>query len=334
MSLEGGEAGQVFIHIGWHKSASTFLQQGLFRQLGANFQPLAAFPPAVAGRVGKLPALIDLVEKREGFDPPLLREAVSADQPLTIISHEEISGHSHGYGLIDPFVSARNLHAAFPNGKIIAVVRNQFDYLLSLYCYRVSIRGHEPRTLNRFLREDGAAGLDRHIQYDRLIGEYVKLFGAKNVLVLPMEQLRGDEAGFVRRITDFMGLQPPAAPGVRSPNESTRLAVAIGIWRPLNIVFGLLLKTLLVLSGKRLADVAPQKLKIYPLLPLRYRYYAFKRAMTARLNRRFAKGRKLDVTDIGDRERLEALFAESNARLKALGVIDWDMAAYGYPLKA
>lgn len=323
----------VVIHIGWHKSASTFLQNGYFQQLGANYQPLAAFPPGFDAARSRFGSLIDLVEAREGFDPALLQSALAPRDGAagtTILSHEEISGHPHGYALIDAFASARNLAAAYPSARIVAIVRNQFDYILSLYSYRVAVRGHESRGLDRFMDEEIRDGLARHVQYDRLVAEYVRLFGADKVLVLPMEMLRTDAEGFFRRLSGFIGLAPRAAPDARSANESTRQALALAIWRPVNALFGLLLGLLLRLKGLRPADYDSRKVKVYPFLKLRYRFYAFKRAATARLNRLFPRARRIGPQDIARRGELEGLFAASNDRLRALGVVDWDMAAHGY----
>jgi len=322
----------TIIHIGWHKSASTFLQQGLFQAIGANFQPLAKFPDGFDAATAKFGSLIDFVESPDQFDPALLRNALQGNgaENLTLISQEEISGHSHGYSLINPVVTARNLAATFPNARIIAIIRNQFDYLLSLYCYRVAVRGHEYRSLRRFVTEDIRDGLDKHLQYDRLIGEYVRLYGKEHVLVLPVEMLRLDPNEFIKRITTFIGRTPEKPITLKSSNESTRQAMTIAIWRPLNFIFSMGLSVALLLTGKRLADGDPHHKKIHPFLPMRYRYYTLKRKTTGWLARRFPNGRKVGVDDVPFRDSLGQTWADSNARLKALGVIDWEMERFGY----
>lgn len=325
----------VVIHIGWHKTASTYLQNGFFRQIGANFQPLAAFPEGVRAPEG-IESLIELVESRDAFSAGLLRKAVlppSGDSPaLTVISHEEISGHPHGYAMIDPFVAARNLAAAFPRARIVAVIRNQFDYILSLYAYRVAVRGHEYRSLSRFLEEDGAAGLLRHLQYDRLIQEYVRLFGAANVLVLPLDMLRSDPGTFFVKLSDFMGVPNASAPDSRPANTGTRQAMLLVLLRPLNWLFSQWLALLLLATGRWPPAYAASKRKIFPFLSLRYRYYAFKRRLTALVNERFPNARRIGMQDVPGREELGEMFSAANARLQELGVIDWDMEANGFTL--
>jgi hypothetical protein len=251
---------------------------------------------------------------------------------LTLISNEELSGHSHGYGLIDPFVTARNLAAAFPDARIVAVVRNQFDYLLSLYCYRVAVRGHEYRSLARFVAEDLADGLKKHLEYDRLIREYVRLFGRERVRVLPLEMLRTDPDAFLRHLTDFIGRTPASPISRQSSNESTRHAFTVNFWRPFNYLFALALRLALILSARNPADFDARRQKMYPFLKLRYRYYQFKRAATKRLAR-LPWSRRLKAEDVPGREGLEAHWADSNARLEALGVLTCRLKDHGYPVR-
>jgi hypothetical protein len=327
----------IVIHIGWHKAASTFLQNGLFRQIGANYQPLAAFPAELREAFGTAPSLIDYVEMEEGFDPELLRTATlprdaGGGGGLTQESNEELSGHSHGFDLIDPFVTARNLAAAFPDARIVAVVRNQFDYLLSLYCYRVAVRGHEHRSLARFVAEDLADGLQKHLEYDRLIGEYTRLFGPERVRVLPLEMLRADPEAFLRQLTDFIGRTPSTAISRQSSNESTRHAFTVNFWRPFNYLFSVALRLALILSARNPADFDARRRKMYPFLKLRYRYYQFKRAATKRLAR-LPWSRRLTAEDVPGRDALEACWADSNGRLEAFGVLACSLKDYGYPVR-
>ncbi len=330
-------SGQIFIHIGWHKSASTYLQEGFFQQIGINFQPLKQVPTQFAGRAPQQDSLIHFVESPSSFDASLMRSMtlpiIESDRDqTTIISHEQISGHPHGYAIIDPAVSARNLASAYPNARIIAVIRNQWDYILSLYAYRVSIRGHETRSFSRFVTEDGAKGLISHIEYDQLIGQYVDLFGASNILILPVEMLKSAPDQFFSRLSHFIGQPAPTEMQQVTSNESTRLKMVLHTWIPLNTVFSYAMKLTLRVLGKNPADYEPDKKMIYPFISQRLRYYRFKRRMTALLNRIFKNGRELNKDDIPGFEDLELVFSKSNRRLTELGVVDWDMHQFGYPL--
>lgn len=136
--------GVPVIHVGWHKSASTYLQKHVLPMFGANYQALGAFPADVPAPEGR-GSIIDFLESRDKFAVGIFKDAVGAsdDNRLLVMSHEEKSGHSLGYDVIDPLVTARNLSRSFPEARIIAMILHQLDYILSLYCYRVSVRGHD-----------------------------------------------------------------------------------------------------------------------------------------------------------------------------------------------
>ena len=331
-NARGRQPNVPVIHIGWHKCASTYLQQRVFPLLGANYQPLGAFPAGIPAPEGAA-SLIDFLESSDEFDTGLFKEllGVPHDDRLLVISSEEISGHSLGYEVIDPFVTARNLARTFPKARIVAVIRHQLDYILSLYCYRVCVRGHEYRSLERFLAEDGESGLFAHIEYDRLIAEYVSLFGRENVLVLPIELLRRDSSEFFRSLAGFIGEKLPA-PRARRSNESTRLVAVVAIWRPFNRLLHLCMNATLLLSGRRPSEYGPRKRKIFPFVKFRLRYYALQRKMTRRLNRHLSTSRRIEFSDIPARRDLESRFAKSNDRLASLGVVHVDLAALGYPM--
>lgn len=143
----------LIIHIGYHKTASTFLQDEIFPVLPVNYICLA----------GRKRKILDMVESKENFNAGILREWAMSEvvknnkvvQDTTIMSQEELSGHPSGYKSIDPFLIAGNLKDAFPNAKIFIVIRNQFNYIKSIYAYRVAVKGADYRSFNRFIFEGG-----------------------------------------------------------------------------------------------------------------------------------------------------------------------------------
>ena len=190
------------------------------------------------------------------------------------------------------------------------------------------------RSLRRFLHEEGPAGLFAHIEYDRLISEYVSLFGVSNVLVLPLEMLGSDPAEFFRRLSAFIGVDAQTAGRMHPSNTSTRHDGLLALFRPLNRLFSAGLWLMLLCSGRWPPAYHPRRKKIFPFMALRYRFYALKRRMTAVFNKRFPGSRVLCRDDIPGADGLEERFSRSNARLHDLGVIDWDMHAHGFAFPA
>lgn len=311
----------MIIHVGYHKTGSTFLQSLVFPRLDVDYVPLDE-------------DLLKLVERPSSdFQPDAFRDAIAreaaerrgsrAPGATTLISNEELSGHPHGWREVDPFATARNLHAAWPDARIVICIRNQFDYLLSLYAFRVAVKGYESRGLREFLVEEGRRGLFAKVEYDQLIGQYIGLFGRDRVLVLPLELLKKRSAEFLRRLEAFIGLPiPPDVDLGRQVNESTRLAPVLRFWRPVNRVFHPVLKSVLLLTAGRGPEPAAAR-------KLRFAYYGFKRLVTARLNRVFSGSRKLDIRAVPEYEELAERFARSNASLEAL--TGESLRGYGYP---
>ena len=315
----------VIIHIGYHKSASTFLQADVFPQLPVNYVFLSSY-------------YLDMVESDIEFDADALRTWITqqieqryhADRGgITIVSHEGLSGHPHGYGIVDPITIAQNLKQAFPNAKIMIVIRNQLDYLRSMYTFRVAIKGYEYRSFKRFLSEEGEKGILDHLEYDRLIEYYIELFGRERVLVLPMEHLRTSPDKFLAELAGFMEVTVESVSKLRPRNVSTRLLFVLSIWRPINYIFHHLLFAMLYFSGKDKFE--PEIYKGYhPFIKLRYTYYAFKRRSTRFLNRVFSGTRSISITSYSNYPQLVDRFGKSNARLQR--IVGFDLTELNYPV--
>lgn len=312
----------TIIHIGYHKTGSTFLQNTIFPFVSADY---VALPDD----------LLDGVQQpSETFRPDVFRAAIEAyvtprlerDQeearPL-LLSNEALSGHPHGWTSIDPFETARNLHAAFPDARIIVVVRNQIDYLLSIYGFRVAVKGYEHRGLEQFLREEGELGLFAKLEYDQLVMHYIQLFGRDNVLVLPLELLKHHADDFLLRLSSFTQLiLPMAIDSRRQVNESSRLIPVLRIWRLINFVFGYTLRGVSFVSHDR-------KKERKSVRAFRYAFYGLKRKVTPRLNRYFAGAEVLEVQAVPFIEELRRRYASSNARLEQ--ETGYSFHALGYP---
>jgi hypothetical protein len=126
-----------------------------------------------------------------------------------VISHERLSGY-FATGGFDSEAIARRLAAAFPQARVLIIIREQAAMLESFYSQYVSDGGVLPfskliRPMSRVLRRAPEFDID-YLCYDNLVGCYRSLFGADRVLVLPFELLTSDPARFVRRIGEHCGV--------------------------------------------------------------------------------------------------------------------------------
>lgn len=203
----------VLLHIGYHKTGSTYLQDHFF-------QPANGF----SADIGDIRTRIvrDFVfPDNFAFDPEEMRrrytpfvERTEAGGLHFVLSHERLSGYppSGGY---DRVLIAQRLQATFPGARVLIIIREQLSLIRSLYSQYITDGGD--LSLARFL-ETPEPQLGRMpgfrldvYEFDRLIAYYQKLFGADRVLVLPFEAMFRDLSGCLRSITDFMDLPPPAS---------------------------------------------------------------------------------------------------------------------------
>lgn len=180
------EDSQIFIHIGYHKTGTTFLQKRIFPELPVNLisQPDVTYL-----------ALCDNYDSWH-FKKVLSQKCTWKGYNKTIISQETLSGRGDGNPIWDKFSIADRLYETFPDAKILIVVRNQLDFILSLYTYRVIDRGLERQNLSNYLEEKFEKRLKEKLKYHKLIEYYCTLFGREKVLVLAYEQLVEDSKSF------------------------------------------------------------------------------------------------------------------------------------------
>ncbi|MDH3974329.1 MAG: sulfotransferase [Deltaproteobacteria bacterium] len=311
----------IIIHVGFHKSASTFLQETVFTHLPVNYVFFA----------GKQREMLDMVESLECFDPIALHKWVNNEvnqeygnekRRVTVLSHEELSGHPHGHESIDPLLVAKNLKKTFPKARILIVIRNQFSYLSSIYTFRVSSKGVESRNFDSFLDEEGKLGLFDHLEYDKLIKHYMDLFGKENIHILPMEGLKKSPESFISSLCDFLQVPYQSFETSQYINKSSKNLAVLTIWRFINYFFGIFLKLLMFFTGT--------KEKLYYFRRLRYGFYGIKQWSSPVLEK-FLKNRgNIDIKRYPEYNQLFKRYAKTNASLNKLTGLD--LKEYGYPV--
>ncbi len=192
----------VLFHVGYHKTATTWMQKRLFTERNG-FQQVADHGD-VFNRIVRPHGL--------HFDPGPMRDFLAErcrEMPeglAPVVSSEILSGHPF-YAGQDSDVHAERIKAIAPNARILISIRNQMRILPSIYMQYL-LRGGTmpPRTFFAGVEEPGYFGFDPlHFEYDRLVSRYQELFGAKNVLVVTQEALKADMNAVSRQIAGFAG---------------------------------------------------------------------------------------------------------------------------------
>ncbi len=198
------------IHIGYTKTGTKWLQGYVFDAPALGFyQPVERGEEVASFIVA--PNALDFDEDRARSVFGEILERQDSRPGVPVISAERLAGHPDSGGFDSQQIADR-VAAVFPDSRVLIVVREQVDMLLSTY--QLYVRSGGPLTLYEYANppEMGRNRLPvfdfRHLEYDRLVRYYYDLFGRENVLVKPYEALVTDPPGYVRDIVEFAGATP------------------------------------------------------------------------------------------------------------------------------
>ena len=119
---------------------------------------------------------------------------------------------------VDPNSVARKLKIIFKDTeifgkvKIIITIRKQDDIIKSMYAQVYNMvfkRFKQTNSFKKFLRysfENKDQFILDAIDYNNVIKTYEELFGKENICVLVFEELKEDKKSFIKKLTDFMGI--------------------------------------------------------------------------------------------------------------------------------
>lgn len=223
---------RIVLHVGLHKTATTFLQERVFPELpGVVFvHPLHYARPSdgpierfMLELMFRNAVCIDLEAHRAAITSWLDRLA----HDTVLISSEAIVGwpienHSNLAN------NAELLQAMFPDARVILVVRRQDKWLESAYSqllkagFSTSIERYINWNPNNAAFEPYNVGLykgpnldARDLDWAAFDRHYRMRFGADSVLTLPFELFTDDAPAFLRTIYAFLGVE-------RGPEPDTR----------------------------------------------------------------------------------------------------------------
>ena len=208
---ENNATARPLLHIGYHKSGTTWLQRHVFSNSEAGFTRIAGGNLLQSAFIQANPFSFRPEVARKKFEPGM--ERARERDLIPVISHERLSGSPYAGGY-DGGILADRLAAVFPDARALVVIREQKAMILSIYKMYVRMGG--AASFEQFLsRPPGLARMPSFrfdfLEYHRLVGYYSKLFGAENILVLPYELLRAEPTSFLQAICDFAGVEMTAS---------------------------------------------------------------------------------------------------------------------------
>lgn len=200
---------EILIHIGYHKTSTTWFQKFLFTNSAIGFILPWRNPEILSVLV--YPHALDFVPYTcKTYFKPAIHEAQNCGL-IPVLSSEELSGNPHSGGYASKELANR-LAIVFPKAKVLIVIREQKGMIVSTYKQYVKVGG--TCSLAAYLQPP-TRGKQRiplfdwdHFKYHRLIKYYQGLFGHSRVLTLPYELFRDHPSDFfVSQIMLFCGLE-------------------------------------------------------------------------------------------------------------------------------
>ena len=217
-------------HVGFPKAGSTTLQWQVFPYL-ADVAYLGLYPkngPELEAGV-TVPCLVNKSVRRF-YREMFMRDGMSFDlekaqdllrdmttgigDKVPVFSNERAIGVLRSYP--DAVVKAERLHSVFGSKmRAVIVVREQRAILAAQY-RDWPFDPLNPNTGRALGFEDWLSRL-RHqphfsflelVKYDQIVAVYRRLFGAENVLILPLELMGADKQRFAGLLGTFMGAEP------------------------------------------------------------------------------------------------------------------------------
>ena len=209
----------ILIHIGLRKSGSNWLRSNLFGPDDRGFWVPGdmATPGMTRGWVFMRQLFLDDLDRLlpdEEFDPAALRAQL---EPLVVpagkcavFTAARLGGHPYSNG-IDRSQLCNRVKQVFPNARILIVIREQRSMILSSYIQHLEVGGADSMQQFTDGKWDGSRPVltPHFFKYDRLVRLYQGVFGAENVLTLPMEMIGANPQDFINRICRFSNIDTP-----------------------------------------------------------------------------------------------------------------------------
>lgn len=190
----------ILFHVGYHKTATTWMQRRLF------------MPEYGYCQIADHEEVFRHIVQPHGFrfDPTAMRDLLDvrlktlSSGEVPVVSSEILSGHPFQGGHEND-VYAERLARIAPNARILISVRTQLKILPSVYMQYI-LRGGTmpwPQFFDGTDEPGYFAFSPEHFEYDLLVAQYQRLFGADNVYVLTQESLLGDIGAAAHAVAAF-----------------------------------------------------------------------------------------------------------------------------------
>jgi len=214
---------EIYIHIGYPKTATTTLQNHLFSNhsqieyMRSESKNLSFIRDVFFARENSIKRNVNNIENE-------LNQFILKDRNKYVYSEESLTSFSMFYRFepnpyvwtVEPNSIARKINSAFKETevfdevKIVVTIRRKDAMLKSMYTQvynYVFKKLKETNTFAKFLKyaiDDNSDGfIVDALHYNDVIKEYEKLFGKDNICVLVFEELKKDKENYIKKLCEF-----------------------------------------------------------------------------------------------------------------------------------
>ncbi|MFZ3338875.1 MAG: sulfotransferase [Xanthobacteraceae bacterium] len=128
--------------------------------------------------------------------------------------------------VVDPFETAARLHKVHPSARVLMLIREQVDWLQSAYKFVISQLPANQRSFSDYCTTPSGIVFLKAGHFDQTIGAYVDIFGSQRVRVLRFEDIVTAPSRFAAELCAFVGISERSIPQSRA-NETHALMTKI-----------------------------------------------------------------------------------------------------------
>lgn len=205
---------RIVLHVGLPKAATAFMRRAVYPRLDSTkvFHSQTYFKNEINVLIEGEYKGVDVEKFRENFK----RKSEKISQDTILLCEFSLSGNPviPGNDYESFYERTDFLKKAFPSANIIIILRNQIDWLVSIY--RNIIESGETLSMDEFLNFNGGKFIRRScvrqyyvdalcFDFSSMCDYYVKLFGRENVHVFFQEDLKNDPENFIKDLQKVIG---------------------------------------------------------------------------------------------------------------------------------
>ncbi len=126
--------------------------------------------------------------------------------------------------IVDPAEAAARLHKVHPEAKVLIVIREQSDWMQSVYKFVMSQLPWNRRSFTDYCTTPSGVVLLQAGHFDQTIRAYIEIFGSNRIRVLRFEDIVGAPHRFSAQLFGFLGVSGRQIPPRRENETHAQIA--------------------------------------------------------------------------------------------------------------